>query len=83
MKAEQIITSVYVAFGIIFGFISNYVTKNLNVYIAIVIPLIFYAVTVGPLFRLGKLHKRKMLVSNSIITFFCVWIVAWIILFNF
>jgi hypothetical protein len=84
MKAEQLITSVYVALGILFAFVSNYITKSLsNVIIAILIPIIFYAVTVGPLFKLGKLHKRKMLVSSSIVTFFCVWIVAWIILFNF
>lgn len=84
MKAEQVITSVYVALGIVFGLVSNYVLKTFSsVILAVLIPIIFYAVTVGPLFKLGKLHKRKMLVSNSIITFFIVWIVIWIILFNF
>jgi len=36
-----------------------------SVLLAVVIPVIFYAVTVGPLFKLGKLHKRKMLVNCS------------------
>lgn len=84
MKAEQIITIVYVALGIVFGFISNYVLRTFsNIILAFLIPIIFYAVSVGPLFKLGKLQKKKMLVSNSSITFFIVWIVTWIILFNF
>lgn len=84
MKAEQIITIVYVTLGIVFGLVSNYVLRTFSsIILAILIPIIFYAVSVGPLFKLGKLQKRKMLVSNSIITFFIVWIVAWIILFNF
>jgi hypothetical protein len=84
MKAEQVITVVYVSLGIVFGFLSNYVMRTLSsIILAILIPIIFYAVSVGPLFKLGKLHKKKTLVSNSIITFFIVWIVTWIILFNF
>jgi len=84
MKAEQFITGAYVVFGIIFGYISNYLTKILpNILLAISIPFIFYGLTVGPLFKIGKLHKRKMLISNSLITFFFVWLVLWIIFYNF
>jgi len=83
MKAEQIITLVYVLLGFGFAYISNYLTKVSNILVAISIPFFFYAVTVGPLFKLGKLHKRKMLISNSLITFIVVWLVAWIIIFNF
>lgn len=83
MKAEQVITSVYVVLGIVFAYLSNYLTISFNLLLGISIPFIFYAVTVGPLFRLGKLHKRRMLVTNSLITFFFVWLVVWIIIFNF
>lgn len=84
MKAEQVVTSVYVVLGIIFAYVSEYFTKSFpNILLAISIPFLFYAISVGPLFKLGKLQKRKMLVSNSLVTFFFVWIVAWIIFFNF
>ena len=84
MKAEQFITSVYVVFGIACAYLSNYLTKNLqNIFLAISLPFIIYVISVGPLFKLGKLHKRKMLVSNSLITFFVVWLVVWIIFYNF
>lgn len=83
MKAEQVITLVYVVFGIIFAYFSNYLLKSFNVFLGILIPFVFYGLTVVPLFRFGKLHKRRMLVTNSLITFFFVWLVAWIIIFNF
>ena len=84
MKAEQVVTSVYVVLGILFAYVSEYFTKSFpNIYFAISIPFIFYALSVGPLFKIGKLHKRKMLVSSSLVTFFFVWLVAWIIFFNF
>jgi len=84
MKAEQIITSVYVLLGIVFAFLSNYLIKSFsNILLAISVPFVFYALSVGPLLKLGKFHKKNMLISNSLVTFFFVWIVAWIILFNF
>jgi len=84
MKAEQFITSVYAALGIIFGFVSNYFTKSFpNILLAISIPFLFYGISAGPLFKLGKLYKRKMLLSNSLVTFFIVWFTSWIIFFNF
>lgn len=84
MKAEQVITAVYVVLGIAFSYMSNYLTKTFpNVLLAVSIPFIFYGLSVGPLFKLGKLHKRKMLISNSLITFFCVWLVVWIVFYNF
>lgn len=83
MKAEQVITLVYAALGIIFAYFSNYLTKSFNVLLGIFIPFVFYGLSIGPLFRLGKLHKRRMLVTNSLITFFFVWLVVWIIIFNF
>jgi hypothetical protein len=84
MKAEQVVTSVYVVLGIIFAYVSSYFTKSFsNIFFAISIPFLFYALSIGPLFKIGKLHKRKMLISNSLVTFFFVWLVAWIIFFNF
>jgi len=84
MKAEQFITSVYAVLGIVFAYVSNYFSKSFpNIFLAISIPFLFYGISVGPLFKLGKLHKRKMLVSNSLVTFFFVWLVAWIIFYNF
>jgi len=83
MKAEQIITASYVGVGIIFAYLSNYLLQTTNIFLAVLIPFVFYAITVGPLFKIGKLHKRKMLISNSLVTFLCVWIVVWIIFYNF
>ena len=84
MKAEQIIASAYAGLGIIFGFLSNFVTGSIgNVYLAFILPIVFYIVTSPLLFKMAKGKKRNVMISNSLITFLCVWIVVWIILYNF
>jgi hypothetical protein len=83
MKIDQVLALIYLATGIVFGYISNYFNKVLgNLVLAFVIPIIFYLVSIVPLFRIVKNKKKNWLISNSLITFFIIWFIVWIIANN-
>jgi hypothetical protein len=84
MKAEQVVTFVYVLLALVFAYVSNILMKSFsNLFFAVAIPFLLYGLSIGPLIKLGKMHPKKMLVSNSLVTFFFIWLVAWIIFYNF
>lgn len=83
MKIDQALAIIYLAAGIVFGYISNYFDKILgSLMLAIAVPIIFYIVSIFPLFRLIKNKKKNWIVSNSFITFFIIWFIVWIIAGN-
>ncbi|HLC39266.1 MAG TPA: hypothetical protein VJJ76_00090 [archaeon] len=83
MKIDQVVVLVYLLFGIVLGVASNYFNKTLgSLLLAFVAPVGLYLVTVFPLIHLVKQKQRKWLIQNSIITFFLIWLIVWIILHN-
>ncbi len=83
MKVDQVIVSIYVLLGILLGLASNYFNKNLGgLLLAFVVPIASYLITVFPLIRFVKQKQRKWLIQNSLIAFFLIWIIVWIIAHN-
>jgi hypothetical protein len=83
MKIDQIIVSIYVLLGILLGLASNYFNKNLGgLLLAFVVPLAIYLATLFPLLKLVKQKQKKWLIQNSLIAFFLIWIIVWIIAHN-
>ena len=83
MKAEQSLAAIYLVLGAATGFASNYLMKNFGSFLlAMILPLAVYAVSLIPLFRTVKLKKRNWLIQNSLITFFLVWFIIWVFIYN-
>lgn len=83
MKIERTILFVFLALGILLGFASNYFTKTLNSFIlALIAPLVVYLVAQAPFMKLVKDKKKRWIFYNSFLTFFLVWLVVWIFLYN-
>jgi len=78
---EQKIVAVYSAVGFACGVLSNYLT-TINLSLALLLPTACYFATLFPLIKLIKERKLRMLVSNSLITFFLVWLMVWVFLQN-
>lgn len=81
MKIEQKIVAAYSVIGLACGLISDYFTPA-NLTFALLVPAAIYFATMLPLVKLVKEQKMRMLVSNSLITFFLVWIMVWVFLYN-
>lgn len=83
MKIDQVLAVIYLAAGIVFGYLSNYFDKIFgSLALAIAIPVVFYIVSVFPLFSFIKNKKKNWIITNSFITFFIIWFIAWIIANN-
>ena len=81
MLLEQKIVIVYLFVGIVCGLLSNYLT-SINLALALLVPVACYFVTLFPLIKIVKERRFRMLISNSLITFFLVWIMIWVFLYN-
>lgn len=81
MLLEQRIVTVYLFVGIVCGLLSNYLT-SINLALALLVPVVCYFVTLFPLIKIVKERRFRMLISNSLITFFLVWIMIWVFLYN-
>jgi len=81
MRIEQKIVAVYSVVGLVCGVLSNYLTA-LNLTFALLVPVAGYFATLLPLVRIVKERKFRMLLSNSLITFFLLWIMIWVFLYN-
>jgi predicted membrane-bound mannosyltransferase len=78
MKAEKSVAIFYTLLGIALGVVSNYLA---NIYLAILIPLIAYALTLPALLKFTW-HKKKKFIPNSLVSFLLWWFVVWILLIN-
>jgi len=83
VRIERTILFVFLALGILLGFISNYLIKSLNsLTLALLTPLVFYLIAQAPFMRFVKDKKKRWIFYNSFLTFFLIWIVVWIFLYN-
>ena len=83
MKIDQIIVAVYVLLGIALGMVSNYFNKSFgSLLLAFAAPIAVYLAAVFPLLKAVKQKKKKWLIQNSLLAFFLIWIVSWIVLHN-
>ena len=79
LKPEQVMGSLFAVIGLVAGFLSVQLGANMFSY---VVPLVIYA---GATFGMTKVFtnkKPKWFLINGSISFFLVWLVAWIFLFN-
>jgi hypothetical protein len=81
MKLEQKIVAAYLMVGLVCGILSNYLA-SINLTYALLVPLGIYFVTLVPLVKVVKERRFRMLISNSLVTFFLVWVMAWVFLYN-
>jgi len=81
MKLEQKIVAAYLLVGLVCGILSNYLA-SINLAYALLVPLGIYFVTLVPLVKVVKERRFRMLISNSLVTFFLVWIMVWVFLYN-
>jgi H+/Cl- antiporter ClcA len=83
VRIEKIITLVFLALGVLLGFVSNYFIKTFNnLNYALTIPLLVYFIAQSPFMKMVKEKKKRWIFYNSFLTFALVWILAWIFLFN-
>lgn len=81
MKLEQKIVAAYLLVGFVCGILSNYLA-SINLTYALLVPLGIYFVTLVPLVKVIKERRFRMLISNSLVTFFLVWVMVWVFLYN-
>ena len=81
MKVEQKTVAVYMVIGFLCGIFSNYLT-SINLTLSLLVPVAVYFGTLLPLIRIVKERKFRVLISNSLITFFLVWLMIWVFLYN-
>jgi Mn2+/Fe2+ NRAMP family transporter len=83
MKIERFIALGYLFLGISFGVVSNYFTKSSSgLTFALSFPLFAYFISLLPLLKFVKQKKKTWLFYNSFITFFLIWLIVWILLYN-
>ena len=83
MKVDQVVVFIYVLLGAATGILSNYFNKSLgSLTLAFIVPIVVYLATVFPLIRFVKQKQKKWLIQNSLIGFFLIWIIVWIIAHN-
>lgn len=81
MKIEQKLSIIFSGMGLVTALISNFIT-NFSVIVALVIPLIVYVATFNFVLRHPHDKKKRVLFVNSFFSFFLVWLIVWIILYN-
>lgn len=80
MKKEQKLVMIYTVLGVLCGLLSNYMVSSLP--FALMLPAVIYFVSLFLLMKISKESKLKMVISNTLITFFAVWITVWVFLYN-
>lgn len=86
LKTEQKIVLIYSILGASVALTSSFFTSSLspvnNLFIAFLFPVLIYLVALGILLKTVK-HKRvKSLLYNSFMSYFLLWLVIWILLYN-
>jgi hypothetical protein len=80
MKIEQKLVTLYTVMGVLCGILSNYLMSNLM--FALLLPVACYLGSIVMVIKMVKERKLRMIISNSLITFFAVWITMWVFLYN-
>jgi len=78
MNTDQIVTAVFLLLGIVSGVFSFYS----NVVLAFVVSFAIYFGVSFATIKFVKSKKRKLILANSAVTFFSVWLIVWIFLFT-
>ena len=81
LKAQRVSVAMHTAFGIIAGYLSLYFSRALYSLGVAIILLLAAGVLAQKTFGKGK--DRKWWLGNGAIIYILMWIVSWIILFNF
>lgn len=79
MKTDQTVTLVFSFLGLLLGFFSNLIS---HLMLAILIPLIVYIAVLYYFIKRSKVKKKRPIITNSIISYFLLWLIVWIFLFN-
>ncbi len=81
LKVEQKLVSVYSLMGLLFGVLSNWMYST-SLALAMILPAAVYFASVVALRKYAKITKVSSIASNTLVTFFLVWIVVWVFLYN-
>jgi Mn2+/Fe2+ NRAMP family transporter len=84
-KIEQKIVAVYFALGLLVALASSFIASlspSNGLMISISISLAVYIIALVTLLRLVKYKKTKTLVQNSMLSYFLIWLVVWLLLYN-
>lgn len=81
MKIEQKIVLIYTLLAISSSFATHHFFGIGDIFLAISLPLIVYAISLLLIFFWHK-TKKILIFYNSFVTFFLIWVVLWILLYN-
>lgn len=81
MKIEQMLSIIFSGMGLVAAFVSNFIL-NFSFIISMAIPLIIYVISFNFVLKHPHDKKKRILFINSFFSFFLVWIIALIILYN-
>ena len=81
LKMEQKLVLGYTAIGVALGFVSDWLFR-VDLAMALLVPTAIYFASLVPIMNLVKETKFRFLISNTLITFFLVWIMTWVFLYN-
>ena len=76
MNFTRKITIFYSLLGAFFGIISNFLPLTF----ALIVPIIFYSISLKFFIKGTKRFKENLI--NSLISFFTIWLIVWITIFN-
>ncbi len=79
MKTDQVVVLVFLILGAVSGIISVNIK---NTALAGLVPLAIFAAANLLLTKFIKSKRLKLIFLNSFATFFPVWLIVWIFLFN-
>jgi hypothetical protein len=79
MNLDRSLALVYLALGILAGYIS---TRLGSLLFSIILPVAVYAISLIILARIVKDKKLSWLIGNTVWIFVLVWLAAWVFLFN-
>jgi hypothetical protein len=79
MNLDRSLALVYLALGILSGYISNILGSLL---LSIILPVAVYTISLIVLARIVKDRKLSWLIGNTVWIFVLVWLTTWVFLFN-
>ena len=85
LRIEQKIVLVYFALGAAVALVSDVfssISPLSNPFAALLFPLVVYVVALYILIKNVKHKKMKSLVTNSLLSYFLIWLVIWVLLYN-
>jgi len=86
LNTDQKIVLIFFVLGASVALTSNFFTSTLspvnNPFAALLFPVVIYAAGVSILLKTVNHKKKRSLIYNSFMSYFLIWLVIWILLYN-